>query len=393
MLAMYFSLFVAQSDTAALADLGRWSVAFGAFFLALHFLTNTSQFRLTAFVGLLAIGGVFEATFGVTQSVLALGPDSFQLDSGLSRAFGTFGKPNSYAGYLAIVFFPTLWVGVYYLSRLPNTYGKYVTARVDGMQASTSDRHALYLTAALSAGFMGSSAIIFGGIVASYSRGAWLGVAVATIATLLLYNRLSRYLTVMMIPVLALLLLGGLSGILPSSFQERVAVDATQFRLFDASSIPITDENFAAAERMAHWQTGWRMFVDEPLLGVGAGNFNVRYPDYFVRAAFEFSRGHAHNYYIHTLAETGLVGLAAYLTLLLGLLTLAIVVIVGAPHGFTRMLALGAFGTTVAVSTHNVFENLHVLNLGVVISLVWVLIIVAHGRWRNGADELAEATA
>ncbi len=132
---------------------------------------------------------------------------------------------------------------------------------------------------------------------------------------------------------------------------------------------------------MAHWQAGWRMFQAHPLLGVGVGNFNAAYPTYFV-APWSISQGHAHNYYIHTLAESGLFGLLAYL-LLVG------VILWEALHTRQRLAGtawgaamVGVCGIIAAVAGHNVFENLHVLNLGIQLSSVWGLAIIAQ-RWKE----------
>lgn len=374
---MLVSTLSAESSRAALAEVARWTVAFAAFILALQFLGNARPRTIMAFIGVMAAGGVFEATFGVTQSLLALGPESFQLSPGLSRAFGTFGHPNSYAGYLAMVFFPVLWLAIYFAESSLTLLRSYRRARLLGMAASRLERHQLIQLVALTGVFSGSATIIFGGILASYSRGAWLGMAAGVCVTLLLYRRITRYLVVLCAPLAVILLLGGLTWLVPPSISERLDASSGQFRMFDAASIPITDENFAAAERMAHWQAGWRMFEDNLVLGVGPGNFNERYEDYFVREEFRFSRGHAHNYYIHTLAETGLAGLLAYLWLIVGLGLVAIQTVLVARTGFPRLLALGVVGTMTAVAVHNFFENLHVLNLGINLSLIWALGIVA----------------
>jgi O-antigen ligase len=126
------------------------------------------------------------------------------------------------------------------------------------------------------------------------------------------------------------------------------------------------------------------MFEDHPLLGVGVGNFNSRYPDYFVRSEFRVSQGHAHNIYIQMLAETGLAGLTAFLVLTLSFLALAVQIVLRAPSGFARMLALGAAGTLISVDMHNVFEDLQVLNLGVQLAAIWTMTIAAHHLWRTG---------
>ncbi len=161
---------------------------------------------------------------------------------------------------------------------------------------------------------------------------------------------------------------------------------STQIRPFDVRNVTITDENFAAAERVAHWQTGWKMYQDHPAWGSDVGNFNVRFEEYSVREMFRKSQGHAHNYYIHTLAETGLIGLLVYSEppgIDYRTRTAGSAARNNRGDGLSRAIVLGAFGSIMAVSAHNMFEDLHVLNLGIVISLLWALVIAGHERWRT----------
>ena len=380
------SLAWAGSMTAAGAETGRWLTALVSFLILLHFLLGASQRRLILFVAVMALGGVFEATFGVTQSFLALGPASFRVGDAGSRAFGTFGQPNSYAGYLEMVLFPVAWMGIFLIGRLSHSYRHYRTARLDGIARSRPERITLAVDALVALMFCLSTVVILSGILASYSRGAWLGVAAGGLATTLLYHRRARIAVILLAPAGLLVLLGGLTSVVPQSVSERITTGFTNVRPFDASRITITDDNFAAAERMAHWQAGWHMFTDQPLTGVGAGNFNKQYPEYYVREQFSDSRGHAHNYYIHLLSETGLAGLASYLMLIGSIAALALTVLLNAPQGFERMLTLGGFGTIVSTGIHDVFENLHVLNLSIQLGLIWVLVIVGHRRWRANQD-------
>ncbi len=58
------------------------------------------------------------------------------------------------------------------------------------------------------------------------------------------------------------------------------------------------------------------MFLDHPILGVGIGNYADAYPRYFI-TIFVDPLGHAHNYYINIAAETGFIGLTVYVLFLL----------------------------------------------------------------------------
>jgi O-antigen ligase len=243
----------------------------------------------------------------------------------------------------------------------------------------------LVLAACLAVGLLGACLAALGGLAASFSRGAWLGTSAALIVTAWLFHRWLRIALVVAAVLFALGAVGGSLNIVPSVLSDRLDSIVKEVRPFDAASATITDENFSTVERMAHWQAGWHMFRDHPLLGVGIGNFNVRYPDYYVRESFRVSEGHAHNIYIQMLAETGLAGLCVYLTLIAGIGFLALRVVRGAPPGLDRTLALGALGTVISVGVHNFFEDLHVLNLNITLGAIWCLAIAADQRWRASA--------
>jgi O-antigen ligase len=139
----------------------------------------------------------------------------------------------------------------------------------------------------------------------------------------------------------------------------------------------VTDANFSAIERAAHWLAGVRMFAEHPLLGVGIGNYGAAYPAYHPRGWYA-SLEHAHNYYINVAAEAGIVGLTAY-TLLAGTaLWYSYAAIRRAPNRLSSAAALGVLGALIATSLHNLFDVLYVHGmvalLGLLMSLVPVVI-------------------
>jgi hypothetical protein len=42
-----------------------------------------------------------------------------------------------------------------------------------------------------------------------------------------------------------------------------------------------------------------------------------------------------------------------------------------------RSVAVGCAGVVTAVAVHNIFENLHVLNMGLQLGTVWALLVAA----------------
>jgi O-antigen ligase len=82
----------------------------------------------------------------------------------------------------------------------------------------------------------------------------------------------------------------------------------------------ITQEGASAGtgeQRVYLWRVGWRMFLSNPLIGVGQGNFPFSFRTYEITAGFpdglrgRSMAGHAaHSFYVTLAAEQGLAGLA-----------------------------------------------------------------------------------
>lgn len=377
------SAHVATDVGAAAAEIARWAIAAVAFACLLQFFGAGDVPRALWLCGTIVGATALEAAYGLALSFRAAGPESFLIGGGITRAFGTFGRPNTFAGFLEFGPFLGLAIGLWFANRTLNGLARYRAMRLQGFAASAALRRDVAAHALAAAFFLAGSAVATLGIVASFSRGAWLGLAAGAFAFACLYSPKSRLATIVGIPILGVVLLSGILGLLPGSLGQRFTSIVAVARPFDAAAVTVTDENFAAVERMAHWQAGWRMFEDHPALGVGVGNFNARYPDYYVREEFRFSQGHAHNFYIHMLAENGLLGLIAYMVLIGFFAALALRVVIAAPHGLARALALGSFATVTSLGAHNIFENLHVLNLSIMFAAVWCLIIAAHHQWRR----------
>jgi hypothetical protein len=80
--------------------------------------------------------------------------------------------------------------------------------------------------------------------------------------------------------------------------------------------------------------------------------------------------------YLNVLAETGVIGLIAYLGLWIAIFGLTLQVI-GRAHGVTRGLALGLLGAWAHFSAHQVFDNLYVNNIHFTLGALLALLVCA----------------
>ena len=160
----------------------------------------------------------------------------------------------------------------------------------------------------------------------------------------------------------SVLLLGGIRvGLLPTSVTERITSFSEDLQFGDVRGEDITDENYAVLERLAHWQAALAMAEDRPWLGVGFGNYEPAYAEYAL-INWPYPLGHAHNYYLNLLAETGTIGLLAYLGLWTAVFWQTIRAI-WQTDGWQRGVALGLLGVWVALTTHHLVDKLYVNNI------------------------------
>nr|WP_223299808.1 O-antigen ligase family protein [Meiothermus taiwanensis] len=76
----------------------------------------------------------------------------------------------------------------------------------------------------------------------------------------------------------------------------------------------------SAQSRLVIWQVAMRAFLEYPWTGVGFGNFPVYYQIHRPQGALEAITGHAHNLWLHLVAEGGGLALLGFLLWLGGLL-------------------------------------------------------------------------
>lgn len=225
-----------------------------------------------------------------------------------------------------------------------------------------------------------SFVLIAGGVLASGSRGALLGtMAAVVIVVAIRFRGIRNFVWLGIVAGLATAWTASF-GLLPSGPIERVM---TAVGVGGVSFGHVTDANFSAVERAAHWLAGVRMFAAHPILGVGIGNYAAAYPAYHPRGWYA-SLEHAHNYYINISAEAGIFGLSSYLLVAGSALWYSYASIRLALDRVHYAVGLGVLGALVATNVHNLFDVLYVHGLAALLGLLVALVAVS---LRDGAGE------
>ena len=366
--AALFSLWDAvELPVFGLPELIKWVQVLLLFFLVYQRLTPR---RVVWLLGVLLATGVFQAAVGVWQFGLrGDGPEHFAiLGEGFYRAYGTFEQPNPYAGYLGLTLPVALGVaGVMVQDRL----GGWI-ARMRARETRRSNGASVWQIALVS----GAALAMLVALLVSWSRGAWMGFGAAMLAIAVALPRRTRW----GLLLVTVLVIGGLGlatlGLIPGSVMERLTGFTEYVRFEDVRGVGINTSNYAVIERLAHWQAALEMFRYNPWNGVGFGCYGPAYV-HFDLVNWPIALGHAHNYYLNTAAETGIVGLVAYLALW-GAVFWQTWRATRRSRGLWRGIAVGLLGSWTHLSVHHLLDNLYVNNvhLHVAVMLGMLAVIV-----------------
>jgi O-antigen ligase len=198
-----------------------------------------------------------------------LGPTGAGGWAGVPRAFGAAPEPSFWGGYLAL----TMALALARLRVAPRASSGIVVA------------------------------VVALALVVTFSRGAWLttGAMLAVCAASLFTKRMALAATAVLVAMLAL------------TVWPLVAGGAVFDRLTDLSAVG----------RLASQQTGWRIVLDHPVLGIGLGSaeFLVQRYNVLLPSINAFPLEHLYNFYLLVLVSTGLLGFCLFVGFLLALVT------------------------------------------------------------------------
>ena len=142
-------------------------------------------------------------------------------------------------------------------------------------------------------------------VLNTYSRGAYLVIAIDALLILFMFRKRFNPMILLAGAVILVLMI----PFLPPTYRDRFT------SLFVVAAENGIYQDTSLRGRSSEMLTGFAMFAEHPILGVGAGNYNTNYQRYAQLIGIEF-RADArdpHSLYIQLLAETGLLGTIAFL--------------------------------------------------------------------------------
>jgi len=268
--------------SSSLKEVSKWLEFLVVVLLGAQYIRTRRQ--IWTIIVLVCLAGITQAIYGYLQAFFNLGPEAFIRDTSL-RVYGTFDQPNPFAGYINLPLSIALA-----LMLLGSNWRTRILAGITVVFLAEAE----YLT---------------------QSRGGEVALAVAALFIVIVGMPYLRRL----IGLLALAGLGVVEVFFAGWIPEYVLTPVFKYLgLTQISFVNPGSADFSTAERLAHWIAGIHMFLNHPLTGVGIGNYPDAYPRYFI-TIFVNSLGHAHNYYINIAAETGAIGLTAYLLFLMAI--------------------------------------------------------------------------
>jgi O-antigen ligase len=377
----FLTLFQAPSLTFGLKELLKWLEILLVMWLVIDLAPESPETRGENIVDgrrfaptiwilmMLLLSGLTQAMVGIQQFLQEGGPEHFLILGRFYRAFGTFDQPNPFGGFMNLI-------ALLALGALGSLLVMWWQKWRQEKQITLSPLPLVALSL-----FIGvCAALTTAALVASWSRGAWLGFAGGT-AVLILFWPKKRWHGLGLLLMSGMLVWGSLQfDLLPASIAERLTNFSEDLVFGDVRGVDINDANYAVIERLAHWQAALGMARDHFWLGVGFGNYEPVYSDYAL-INWPYPLGHAHNYYLNLLAEIGVLGLLAYV----GVWTAVFhqnIRLLSQLDGVPRGIALGLLAAFAALTVHHLVDKLYVNNiyihLGVMLGLLQLLSSTQH---------------
>ncbi|MFC1640772.1 O-antigen ligase family protein [Patescibacteria group bacterium] len=195
-------------------------------------------------------------------------------------------------------------------------------------------------------------------LVMTLSRGGYLGAAaVVLVLAIVFWNRIFTFKNVMMYVAGAIVLISAASFLLSYSHNAREAVETFQTQALNYQ------EGASIIERQGTMSQALDVWKEHPYLGIGTGNFG---PSVARNPLMAPDKGWliANNETVEILSETGILGLASFVSILVVLFVRSIKAIRVCSDKRIKIILIGAFAAFAGIIVqYQTFSTLYILHI------------------------------
>ena len=299
------TLFVAVSKTIVIMELTRFWTYILLFFIITTFIDKRKNIR--DIVGVFILSVTLSCIIGLMQYfgiLKTLVDPATGIDTG--KVYSTFVNPNYWGAFINIVLFPVLMLAIKKVK-----YYKFL--------------YFLFL-------------ILFLNLIMTGTRGSWIGFFMGILLMIIIYNKK------LIIPVIVIT---PFTLLIPKVWQRLISI-------FDP-------ESWTIVERFTLWKTGYLMFKEHPILGVGNGNYLIKYSEY-IKRYHELDLGReeysVHNSYLKVLCETGILGFIPFLLIIVFYVKKIIDIYKKPINALSKDMAIAFLCSIVSYLFQNISNNL-----------------------------------
>lgn len=317
---MFISISYATDKKVALSESIRFSTYGALFFIIKYELNNKyiSNNILKLYIYIVTL----VSTIGIFEYILGIGFIQKSEHGIRTRIFSTLENSNNLGAFMLMGFFPIIML----------------------MLNEKEKRRKIYL------GIV--SLLTFINIILSFSRNAWLGLAIGSVILSLTYSWK------------IILGMGGLGVI-------ALLIPQISNRLLE-----FTDKS-QNLSRIKLWDIAFMMIKDHPLTGVGNGNYRVMYDIYKLKYKkkieyYPTDNFHTHNVFLKIQCELGIFGTMAFVGVIVSIVANVVKFIKRVDTKFYKVFYTGFLASIIAFIFMNVIDNF--FSAPKVIAFFWILV-------------------
>lgn len=230
--------------------------------------------------------------------------------------------------------------------------------------------------------------ILFAGVIFSYTRAAWGGLAASSMVLVVILLRI-KFRTIIIVTAVLALFVVPMSTELYFMMKGNDTDSSSDFASHVQSMSNISTDQ-SNVERLNRWSCAWRMFLDKPVTGFGPGTYMFEYGSYqrsWERSLISTNAadlGNAHSEYLGPLAEQGFLGPIMFLWVIIATVVTAMKIISKSANKQSRILAISFLLGLITYYLHGVMNDF--LDMDKITALFWgftaalVALDVYHGK-------------